>query len=235
MTRYIALVPAAGGGTRMGAEVPKQYLPLLGRPLIWHALKALCAVGRIERVVVVLSVADAWWKQYDWSELGPRLQPVFCGGPTRADSVLNGLHALHEALQPGDWVLVHDAARPCLGPWQVDALIDALKGDDVGGILAIPVADTLKQADSQRRVARTVPRDALWQAQTPQMFRYAMLKRALEQARDVTDEASALEGAGLHPRLVPGDATNLKVTWPHDLQLAEWILSSRSRAEQACA
>jgi len=195
--RHFAIVPAAGTGSRMASELPKQYLPLLGQPLIRHSLATLCAAPEIDKVFVVLSVGDAQWARYDWSTLGPKLVPLFCGGPTRADSVLAGLRAISgEAAQSG-------------------------------GLLAVPVADTLKRADSQRHVAATVPRDSLWQAQTPQMFRYVMLRRALESAHHVTDEASAVEAAGLRPRLVEGDATNLKVTYPLDLHLAEWILNNR--------
>jgi 2-C-methyl-D-erythritol 4-phosphate cytidylyltransferase len=211
----------------MGAEVPKQYLPLLGRPLVHHGLAALCGAPAIERVYVVLSVGDQEWDCHDWSGLGPKLTPLFVGGPTRADSVLNGLRAISEHVSIDDWILVHDAARPCLAPWHIDALIHSLAGDDVGGLLAVPVADTLKRADASGHALETVPRDSLWQAQTPQMFRYQMLRRALESARHVTDEASAIEAAGLHPRLVESDTTNLKVTFPLDLHLAEWILQHR--------
>jgi len=225
--RHFAIVPAAGTGNRMGADRPKQYLPLLGKPLIHHALAVLCAAPEIDRVFVVLSVGDAEWGRYDWSPLGPKLVPLFCGGATRADSVLGGLRAISGEAQQSDWVLVHDAARPCLAPWHIEKLVRELAHDEVGGLLAVPVADTLKRADDHRRVSATVARDSLWQAQTPQMFRYVMLRRALEEADQVTDEASAIEAAGLHPRLVEGDATNLKVTFPLDLHLAEWILTNR--------
>ncbi len=225
--RHFAIVPAAGTGSRMGAERPKQYLPLLGRPLIFHALAALCAAPEIDRVFVVLSIGDAEWGRHDWSALGPKLVPLFCGGPTRAASVLGGLRAIAPQAAQSDWVLVHDAARPCLASWHIEKLVRELAHDEVGGLLAVPVADTLKRAGEHRRVAATVPRDSLWQAQTPQMFRYVMLRRALEEADAVTDEASAIEAAGLHPKLVEGDATNLKVTYPLDLHLAEWILSHR--------
>jgi len=225
--RHFAIVPAAGSGSRMGADLPKQYLPLLGKPLIHHALAVLCAAPEIDRVFVVLSVGDAEWGRHDWSALGPKLVPLFCGGATRADSVLGGLRAISGEAQQSDWVLVHDAARPCLAPWHIEKLVRELAHDEVGGLLAVPVADTLKRADAHRRVAATVRRDSLWQAQTPQMFRYVMLRRALEMADQVTDEASAIEAAGLHPRLVEGDATNLKVTFPLDLHLAEWILTNR--------
>ena len=225
--RHFAIVPAAGSGSRMGAARPKQYLSLLGRPLIHHALSVLCAAPAVDAVFVVLSVDDTEWATHDWSALGPKLRPLFCGGATRADSVLGGLRAIAGEAAAGDWVLVHDAARPCLAPWHVDKLVRELANDEVGGLLAVPVADTLKRADEHRHVCETVPRDSLWQAQTPQMFRYVMLRRALEHAKDVTDEASAIEAAGLRPRLVQGDATNLKVTYPLDLHLAEWILQSR--------
>ncbi|WP_207807069.1 2-C-methyl-D-erythritol 4-phosphate cytidylyltransferase [Parazoarcus communis] len=225
--KHFAIVPAAGSGSRMVSDLPKQYLSLLDKPLIRHALETLCAAPEIDKVFVVLSVGDALWAQYDWSDLAPKLVPLFCGGATRADSVLAGLRAISAEAAQSDWVLVHDAARPCLAPWHIDRLVRELAHDEVGGLLAVPVADTLKRADTQRRVLQTVPRDSLWQAQTPQMFRYVMLRRALEGARDVTDEASAIEAAGLHPKLVQGDATNLKVTYPLDLHLAEWILKNR--------
>ncbi|HJV26604.1 MAG TPA: 2-C-methyl-D-erythritol 4-phosphate cytidylyltransferase [Aromatoleum sp.] len=225
--RHYAIVPAAGSGSRMGGGQPKQYLELLGKPLIRHALEVLCATPEIDKVFVVLSVGDAEWGRHDWSALGPKLVPLFCGGATRADSVLSGLRAIAREAEQTDWVLVHDAARPCLARWHIEKLIHALAHDEVGGLLAIPVADTLKRADPGRHVLETVPRDSLWQAQTPQMFRYVMLRRALEAATHVTDEASAIEAAGLHPKLIEGDATNLKVTYPLDLHLAEWILNNR--------
>ncbi|MBT9497324.1 2-C-methyl-D-erythritol 4-phosphate cytidylyltransferase [Zoogloea oleivorans] len=229
-TRCFAIVPAAGSGSRMRSEQPKQYLSLLGQPLIRHTLAALCASPVIDRVYVVLSVGDQEWDRHDWTSFGNRLVPLFCGGASRADSVLNGLRAIADDTSESDWVLVHDAARPCLAPWHIENLVRELIHDEVGGILAVPVADTLKQADSHQHIAATVPRDGLWQAQTPQMFRYVMLKRALESARNVTDEASAIEAMGLRPRLVRGDPTNLKVTYPLDLHLAEWILQHREEA-----
>ncbi len=227
-TRHIALVPAAGSGSRMKSGTPKQYLELMGKPLIRHALETLCAAPGIDRVYVVLSVGDRTWDGYDWSDLEPKLVRLFCGGPSRADSVLNGLRAIRDEMSDADWVLVHDAARPCLAPWHVKKLLETLSHDEVGGLLAIPVADTLKRDDGHGHSLETVSRDRLWQAQTPQMFRYIMLRRALERAREVTDEASAIEAAGLRPRLVEGDATNLKVTYPLDLHVAEWILGNRN-------
>ena len=227
MARHYAIVPAAGSGSRFGAEKPKQYLELLGRPLIYHTLQALTAHPDIARVWVVLAPDDPWWPQYDWSPLGPKLETVRCGGATRAESVNNGLQAAAMVASDDDWVLVHDAARPCISAAMLDALVSELAADPVGGILAVPVADTLKRADASQRVAATEPRDGLWQAQTPQMFRYGKLTEALARCRDVTDEAGAIEAMGLQPRLVRGDSTNLKVTYPADLALAAMILRAR--------
>jgi len=227
MPRYFAIVPAAGSGSRFGAEKPKQYLSLLGRPLIHHTLAALVACPEIERVWVVLSPDDAEWSRHDWSDLGAKLETVRCGGATRADSVGNGLRAAAMVAADDDWVLVHDAARPCLSADMLAALLRELADDAVGGILAVPVADTLKRADAEQRVAATEPRDGLWQAQTPQMFRYGRLAAALENCRTVTDEAGAIEAMGLKPKLVKGDSTNLKVTFPADLALAAMILRGR--------
>lgn len=222
MSDLFALVPAAGSGSRFGGELPKQYLPLAGKPMIHHAIAALCANTGIGTAFVVLAPDDAHWNHFDWSPFGNRLQPLFCGGRTRAESVLNGL--LASELEPDDWVLVHDAARPCLSQAQLARLIGELRDDEVGGILAVPVADTLKRADAADRIARTESRAGLWQAQTPQMFRAGLLLQALQQARDVTDEASAVETLGLKPKLVESDSANFKVTYPQDLLLAELLL-----------
>src|SRR5512139_2461576 len=219
---FYALVPAAGSGSRMGGELPKQYLPLAGRPLIHHALTTLCAYPDISTVFVVLAPGDEQFHQYDWSHCGDKLQPLYCGGQTRAESVLNGLMAAE--LEPDDWVLVHDAARPCITHALLTRLISELREDPVGGILAAPLADTLKRADAAQRVARTEPREGLWQAQTPQMFRTGLLLQALQAAPSVTDEASAVEALGLHPKLVASDSSNFKVTYPQDLQMAELLL-----------
>jgi len=225
MTSHYAIVPAAGSGSRFGAEMPKQYLEIDGRPVLYHTLARLCASPTLARVVVVLAPDDSQWRRFDcWATLGERLLPVFAGGATRAASVLAGLQALAGVAAEDDWALVHDAARPCLDEAALCRLIDAVRDDPVGGILAVPVADTLKRADADRRIAATEPRDGLWQAQTPQMFRYGLLCRALAAATQVTDEAGAIEALGLSPRLVVGDASNLKVTYPADLALAGWIL-----------
>ncbi len=231
--RYYALVPAAGSGSRMGAisgrGLPKQYLPLVGRPMIWHALSTLCSVPAIAGVFVVLAPEDIDWPQDAMASLGGKLQVLRCGGESRAQSVANGLRAMSATVDgiADDWVLVHDAARPCITVAMVDRLIAEVGDDDAGGLLAVPVADTLKRGDEHDRVHQTVPRDGLWQAQTPQMFRHRLLQDALDFAPSVTDEASAIEALGLSPRLVTADISNLKVTYPLDLQLAEWILRNR--------
>lgn len=222
MTEFHALVPAAGFGARMGHELPKQYLPLAGQPMIFHALNTLCCCPEINTVFVVLSPDDTLFHSYDWSRFGDKLQPLYCGGATRAESVANGL--LASELEPDDWVLVHDAARPCLTQAHLTKLITELRDDAVGGILAVPVADTLKRADDEGRIARTEERGGLWQAQTPQMFRAGLLAQALQQCNQVTDEASAIEALGLQPKLVLSESSNFKVTYPQDLLLAELLL-----------
>lgn len=227
MTRHFAIVPAAGSGARFGSEVPKQYLELAGKPMIFHALAALCRCDRIDAVWVVLSPGDEWWASFDWSLIGAKLRVLYCGGSTRAETVANGLAAIADEAGEGDWVLVHDAARPCLSQEMLAALCDELDADPVGGLLAVPVADTLKCADADQRVAATQSRDGMWQAQTPQMFRYGLLRKVLEGNSTVTDEAGAIEAVGLQPRLVRADSTNLKVTFPADLRLAEYILQGR--------
>jgi 2-C-methyl-D-erythritol 4-phosphate cytidylyltransferase len=232
--KYHALVPAAGTGSRMGAlsgrAAPKQYLPLAGRPMIWHALATLCSAPAISTVFVVLAPDDAAWPSEVMKALGDKLHVLRCGGDARAQSVANGLRGMSEVLGEiaDDWVLVHDAARPCLSVAMIDRLIAEVGDDEAGGLLAVPVADTLKRCDEHGRVRQTVARDGLWQAQTPQMFRHRLLLDALDFAPQVTDEASAIEALGLSPRLVAADISNLKVTYPLDLQLAEWILRNRA-------
>lgn len=213
----------------MGSELPKQYLQLAGRPLLYHALARLCACPAIAHVFVVLTQGDSHFGRCDWSEFSSKLEPLYCGGQTRAASVFNGLLAVRDAVASSDWVLVHDAARPCLGTSELERLLGEVGEDDTGGLLAVPVADTLKRGNREGRVVQTQPRDHLWCAQTPQMFRYRLLLEALR-ATDhalVTDEAGAIEGLGLKPRLVMGDARNIKVTQPADLALAELILKDR--------
>lgn len=225
--RHIALVPAAGSGSRFGAATPKQYTDLAGQPLLRHAIARLARHPRIDRVVVVLSADDPRFAQIDLSDLRPIVDARHCGGDTRAASVLAGLRSLAGEVAADDWILVHDAARPCLPAAVIDRLVEALADDAVGGIAALPVADTLKRADVHGRIDATVPRGGLWAAQTPQMFRFGVLLEALEQAdlHQVTDEAGAVEACGLAPRLVEGDPVNLKVTYPRDLELAAHLLA----------
>lgn len=227
--RHIALLPAAGSGSRMGAACPKQYLLIEGRPLLWYAVQALASHARIDEVVVVIAPADDWFAGFDWSGWPAKVRIVPVGGASRGASVLNGLLALDDSVLPDDWVLVHDAARPGLDHGLIDRLLDALADDEVGGLLALPLADTLKWEQGNARVAATRPRDGLWQAQTPQMFRRQLLTRALQQADParVTDEASAVELLGLAPALVLGALHNWKVTYPQDLHwVARWLAAA---------
>lgn len=226
--RYFAIVPAAGTGTRMGEGTPKQYLTCAGRPLLHHTLGRLASYAPISRVFVVLAPGDAHYRAPEEDDAAAKVAPLYCGGETRAASVYNALVAIRDALTGDDWVLVHDAARPCLSKAALDRLIAEVGGADVGGLLAVPVADTLKREDDEGCVMGTAPRTGLWQAQTPQMFRYGFLVEALRRAgtSEITDEASAVERIGLKPRLVMGEARNLKVTYPEDLELAELILKN---------
>ncbi|URI08633.1 2-C-methyl-D-erythritol 4-phosphate cytidylyltransferase [Aquincola tertiaricarbonis] len=234
MPRCYALVPCAGIGARSGADGPKQYVPLAGRAMVAHTLAALAAVPRLAATLVVLSADDAAFESavpgYGAHEATQWL--ARCGGSSRAATVANGLQVLVErGAQPDDWVLVHDAARCLVQPAWIDRLIDACLPDEVGGLLALPVADTLKQADAQGRVAATIDRSAKWAAQTPQMFRLGLLQRALAAIGDApTDEAGAIEALGLQPRLVVGDAANFKVTWPGDFALAERLITTARSA-----
>ncbi|TXH72167.1 2-C-methyl-D-erythritol 4-phosphate cytidylyltransferase [Thiobacillus sp.] len=227
--KYYALIPAAGSGSRMGGSLEKQYLPLNSVPMIAHAMMVLAREPRIEKLFVVLSPTDKRWNNYEWQGWEERIEVLRCGGATRAETVLNGLDAIAKVCDADDWVLVHDAARPCLPDEMLGKLLDEVAEDPVGGLLAVPVADTLKRAAadtaSGTRAEATVPRAGLWQAQTPQMFRHGTLVEALRAAgNDMTDEASAIEQLGLQPRLVESDSRNLKVTYPQDLELAGLIL-----------
>ena len=223
--RHFGLVPAAGSGSRFGAAL-KQYSPLAGKPMLFHAVASLLAAKEVEIVFAVLPPGDTEFRRHDWSAFGERLAPLYCGGASRRESVLNGLVASASLVDPNDWMLVHDAARPCLGAAELRRLIDEAGGDEVGGILAIPVSDTLKRADDELRIVETEPRDRLWQAQTPQMFRHGMLLRALRGAEHVTDEAAAVEALGHKPKLVEGSTSNLKVTFASDMHIAERILAA---------
>jgi 2-C-methyl-D-erythritol 4-phosphate cytidylyltransferase len=224
--RHWVIVPAAGHGARFGAELPKQYSPLLGRPMLSWTLAALLAEPRLHGIVVALAPGDVHWHSIP-EMTDPRVRRC-AGGDRREHTVARGLDALAGEAQETDWVLVHDAARPCLRREDIALLIDALAQDPVGGLLALPLGDTLKRADESDRSLETVPREQLWRALTPQMFRFGLLRRALglcrERDRAVTDEASAIESLGLRPRLLRGHADNIKVTNPEDALLAAAIL-----------
>jgi 2-C-methyl-D-erythritol 4-phosphate cytidylyltransferase len=224
--RHFALIPAAGIGARMGADCPKQYLALAGKPMLLHALDTFAAAPAIAHTYVVVSAEDGYIHDALAAapHLAARVTVLYDGGATRQESVLNGLHAMRSHIDDDDWVLVHDAVRPGLTAALLDKLVQSLDDDPVGGLLALPVVDTLKRSGADRRAQATVPRDGLWGAQTPQMFRYALLRDALEQIDQATDEASAIEALGLQPKLVEGSPRNFKVTLPHDIDLAELYL-----------
>jgi len=229
--RCWAVVPAAGAGRRMGGELPKQYLSLGGRTVLAHTLESLFADARIQGVVVAVREGDQRFGAYS-APPGRTLLPA-AGGAERCDSVLSALQVLSARAGPRQWVLVHDAARPCLGRADLGALIDTLADDPVGGLLAVPACDTMKRAAPDGTVACTVDRAGLWHALTPQMFRLGALIEALRRARAaglaVTDEASAMEAAGWRPRLVEGHSDNIKITRPGDLPLAEFHLRAQER------
>ena len=225
--RHFALIPAAGIGARIGTEVPKQYLPLAGKPMLRHVLDTFRSSPLVAHTFVVVSPDDGHIDAVvaDVAHEGRGGVTVLrVGGATRHQSVQNGLEAIRASARDDDRVLVHDAARPGLTPALIEKLIRTLQGDETGGLLALPVVDTLKRADGDGRVAATVPREALWSAQTPQMFGYALLRRALAQADSVTDEASAVEALGLRPKLVEGSPRNFKITMAQDLALAELFI-----------
>jgi 2-C-methyl-D-erythritol 4-phosphate cytidylyltransferase len=225
-SRYFALVPCAGNGSRAGTAGPKQYERVAGQPMIWHTLSAFAGVKRIARTLVVVAPTDGFFERNPTTSA----LVVPCGGATRAQSVANGLRELRRAgAVDNDWVLVHDAARCLITPELVNRLIDRCSTDEVGGLLAHPLPDTLKIGENGR-VASTVTRKDKWQAQTPQMFRLGMLRQALEAAGgDVTDESSAIEMMGLKPLLVEAGAQNFKVTYPEDFSMAEAVLRGRAR------
>lgn len=202
--------------------------------MLWHSVRAVLREP-VETVFVVLSPGDESFAREDWSAFGERLQPLYCGGATRAESVHNGLVAAMGIVEPDDWMLVHDAARPCLPERDLAALIAQCRDDAVGGILAVPAADTVKRAQRDSgvdRIVATEDRSTLWLAQTPQMFRAGLLAEALRggDLAVITDEASAVERLGHRPRLVAGSRDNLKVTWFEDLAMAEAILARQGSA-----
>ncbi len=225
------VLPAAGSGSRMKNTVPKQYLKINGTAIIEHTINVFLGNHEVQAIMVCVPPGDQRFSETKSSKNARVLTTQ--GGVSRAQSVLNGLNELDAAEH--DWVLVHDAARPCLSAELLNHLIDTLRYDDVGGILAIAVRDTLKQASQDKRIESTLDRSTIWQAQTPQMFRYGLLKtalvKAIDQGLDITDEASSLELSGYAPAIVEGDSRNIKVTTAEDLDLAEFLL----RPKQASA
>lgn len=224
MRRIIAIIPAAGIGARMQADKPKQYLTLAGKTILEHTLSVIASHPAVEKIILAVGKADPYIADINLPENTQLVE----GGETRAESVLNGLQAIDD---PAAWALVHDAARPCLRHEDLDRLLEVR--DDNGAILAIPVTDTIKRANSEKEIIATEDRSQLWQAQTPQFFRADLLKNALSQAlregATITDEASAMEFAGFRPHLVAGRSDNLKVTRPEDLALAEFYLTHFNR------
>lgn len=220
-TRIWAVVPAAGEGRRMGADQPKQYLPVQGKPILMHTLERLCDHPRIFGVVLCVGAADRYWEELKLSH--PRLRDPVAGGPERVDSVLNGLRSLESDATPTDWVMVHDGVRPCVRGADIDALIESAVDD--GAVLGLPLTDTVKRTNNDGAVLETVPRASLWRAQTPQMFPLAALRAALERSimagGSVTDESAAMERMGKRPVMVAGHWDNIKITTPQDLSLAE--------------
>lgn len=231
--RRFALIAAAGTGMRFGGGVPKQYVPLAGLPLLRRSIDALNDAVVLEAVFVVLAPDDKLYAERVGTVRG--VEALYCGGSTRAESVKNGLAAIGRRAEAEDWVLVHDAVRPCVDVTTLNRLLHELEDEPVGGLLAVPLADALKRAETGAglRAMSTEARDGLWCAQTPQMFRFAILQHAFRNAdtAKITDEAQAVEALGVRPRLVQGSPLNIKVTYPEDVALAEAILEQRRTKE----
>ena len=229
-----AVLPAAGIGRRMGSSIPKQYLSIDGAPLILHSLRRLSAVKKIEKIVVVIHPEDSRWAELEKSikeEFGNRIITVM-GGGERYQSVLNGLTALTEFAGKDDWVLVHDAVRPCVRTSDIENLIQKVSLHSIGGLLGSPVDNTLKRVDKELTVIETVDRESYWNALTPQMFRFALLKESIQtvvvSGEQVTDEAAAMEVAGFKPIMIAGHKDNIKITVEADLVLASQILKNQA-------
>jgi 2-C-methyl-D-erythritol 4-phosphate cytidylyltransferase len=228
VARYFALLPAAGNGARFGGGKPKQYSTIDGKTLLQHSIERLAAGLPLTRIYVALSDHDEWFAQA--VETGGDVVAVRCGGATRAETVRNALQLVEDA-SSDDWIVVHDAVRPCIDGESLGRLVREVGDDAVGGLLAVPAAATHKRGDERGRSVRTEPREGIWHAQTPQMFRFSVLREALARHgfERVTDEAQAVEALGLHPRLVVGSRANVKVTYPDDLLLAAAILATQQR------
>ena len=231
MAFFHVIIPAAGASSRMQNVLPKQYMPLAGKPIISHTIQTFFLHPRIASIHVALSADDLFWRELPLDPTS-KLKLHYTGGDSRSETVLNTLLDIQVA--DDDWILVHDAARPGLTQMLLDKLLNTLENDAVGGLLALPVADTLKRADNEARVKETITRAHLWQAQTPQMFKYGVLRHALQantgaaSGHAFTDEAEAIEALGFNPKLVQGDLRNLKITYPQDLVLLEALFAKES-------
>lgn len=225
MPLFHVIIPAAGIGARMENVLPKQYLPIAGKPMIAHIIQTFFNHPKIANIHLALNEQDEFWRSFTLNP-GSRLHIHYTGGESRAETVLNTLKVMD--VDDADWVLVHDAARPGLTEQALSRLLDTLEADDVGGLLALPVADTIKKSNEINHIETTVSRQNLWRAQTPQMFQYATLKQALSEFDGLpTDEAEAVEAMGLSPKLVHGDFRNLKVTYPEDLEMLELLFANK--------
>lgn len=211
----------------MRSPAPKQYLSLNGKPVLRHSIDIFEAMPIVSRIFIVTATEDEYWSD-ELLQGCHKTQVLSCGGDSRASSVHQGLQAMMMHVEGDDWILVHDAARPGVDAQMVQRLIDAIQPSDIGGLLALPLADTLKRADASQHVSATIPREALWQAQTPQMFKVGMLQQALMSSldRQPTDEAQAMEWAGHTPKLVLGDLKNLKITYPHDIAVVSALMQA---------
>jgi 2-C-methyl-D-erythritol 4-phosphate cytidylyltransferase len=226
-SKYWVVIPAAGSGRRFGSHIPKQYFPLNGKPVIEHTLSKFLYHSKIQAIVIVVNDADPYWRQLRLDAYGDRII-ITQGGAERSQSVLAGLKAIENFANPQDFILVHDAVRPCIHPGDIDNLIATVGTHPVGGILGSKVRDTLKYASTENQIVNTVPRENIWQALTPQMFRYQLLSQALNHAINhqhaITDEAQAIESLGFVPLVVEGRRDNIKITFPEDLAVAEKYL-----------
>ena len=224
--KFWAILPAAGIGRRMGSSTPKQYHSICGTPVLIHSINRLLEIPEIEHLVVVLHPKDQYWPAFNFSN--ERVSTV-TGGEERVNSVINGLQSLSGQANNSDWILVHDAVRPCVTQSDIKNLMSQLKESKVGGLLGAPIDNTVKQLSDDNEIELTVDRSQLWSALTPQMFRFDLLKRSLSNAvsinLNVTDEASAIEAMGFKPIIVPGDKSNIKITHDSDLELARYYLS----------
>ena len=236
-SKFWVILPAAGIGSRMAADRPKQYLKIFDQTILEHTINCFLSHPAFNSIVLGLSKDDQYWSTLPFAE-DTRIQ-TYNGGAERVDSVLNGLAFISDRAQADDWVWVHDAARPCLNHDDIDRLIDALKRSDDGALLAVPINDTVKRANASLTVEKTIDRTGLWRAMTPQVFRFAKLKQALAQSivakQNVTDESSAIEFLGGKPVLVKGAESNLKVTRPSDLKIAASVIDENSKEELAVA